>query len=237
MRRLTAWLLPLVLLCACGVGAQRSPESIEVPRSAAPAPGAVSGPGGPEVTVFLVRGEQLEPVLRPGRSADVATALTLLVSGPLPTEVAGGLRTALAPQALEVSREAPDEVTVEVAVTRDFTSVTGVDQLLAVAQVVWTVTQLPGIERVRFVAQGQPLEVPTDEGLSDQPVGRNDYRSVAPPGDAATPTTRSQATTSPPGTPATPAPGTSAASPSRRRAHAASRRRDAARAERRVIGR
>lgn len=225
MRRLTAWLLPLLLLSACGVGAQRSPESIEVSPPPATATNTASGAGGPGVTIFFVRGARLEPVLRPAPSADVATALRLLVSGPLRTEVDEGLRTAVTPQALEVTRESTDDVTVEVEVTRDFTGVTGVDQLLEVAQVVWTVTQLPQIERVRFTTEGRPLEVPTDDGLTDQPVGREDYLTVAPPGYVPAPTTTPwEGTTPPPGTPAAPAPGTSAPSPSGRRAHGAGRR-------------
>jgi spore germination protein GerM len=71
-----------------------------------------------------------------------------------------------------------------VAVTREFTGLGGGNQQLAVAQIVWTVTEFPGVQQVRFSIDGQPLEVPTDEGLTDQPVDRDDYRSVAPPSDA-----------------------------------------------------
>jgi spore germination protein GerM len=203
VRRLTAWLLPLlVLLGGCGVGTQPEPEIIEISGPPADPPDPATAFGAPEVTVYFVRGAHLEPVLRPATAADVPTALTALTSGPTRGEVVGGLRTALAPQALQATTPLEGS-TVEIAVTRDFTSVTGANQLLAVAQVVWTVTELSYIEGVRFIAEGWPLEVPTDEGLTDEAVDRADYRSVAPPaGGAARPSAS--------GTPA-PSAGTTAA--------------------------
>ncbi len=49
------------------------------------------------------------------------------------------------------------------------------------AQVVWTVTQFPQVDRVCFSLDGVFVEVPTDSGLSDESVSRADYVSVAPP--------------------------------------------------------
>jgi spore germination protein GerM len=51
--------------------------------------------------------------------------------------------------------------------------------LLAVAQIVCTLTRQPGIERVAFTLAGEPLEVPTEGGeLTADPVGEEAYQDV-----------------------------------------------------------
>ncbi len=206
-RRLMPWIVATaVAVAACGVPTQDRPESLVVDTSE-PAPAAAPPPDDGVVELWFVRGRVLEAVPRPGGPADVHAALDLLVAGPAPAEAEAGLRTALAPQTLRHTGPTSADPTVTVAVTREFTGLLGGNQQLAVAQVVWTVTEFPGAEQVRFTVDGRPLEVPSDEGLTDRPVDRDDYRSVAP----------MSSPTAPPSPPAT-APGTSApTSPSRRR--------------------
>ncbi|WNV77669.1 GerMN domain-containing protein [Geodermatophilus sp. DSM 44513] len=131
---------------------------------------------GPRLTVYFVRGAVLAPVERPAGAATTAAALEHLVSGPTPREADGGIRTALPPEVIEVDEDLPEGLTT-VSVTRGFTGLAGGDQLLAVAQVVWTLTEFPRVTEVRFVVEDQPVEVPADDGLTDQPVDRDDYRS------------------------------------------------------------
>ncbi|MGY1737297.1 GerMN domain-containing protein [Geodermatophilus sp. SYSU D00684] len=159
-----------------------------------------SSAGGPRVTLFLVSGADLTPVERRTDAATAQAALEQLVEGPSRTEAGTGIRTALPPEVVGVEDVGADGVAT-VAVTRGFAGITGGNQLLAVAQVVWTLTDLPAVTGVRFVVDGTPVEVPTDAGLTDRPVGRDDYRSVAPaepaassPAEAGTP---SSATTTP----------------------------------------
>lgn len=180
MGRLTAGLiLAVVALAGCGVPAQERPETLEV--TAPPAPAAADATlDGREVQIWLVRGRQLEAVTRPVSPVDVPTALEALLAGPSPDEAASGLRTALPPQTLQLGEPTAEEDVVTLAVTREFTGLVGGNQQLAVAQVVWTATQFPSVEHVRFTADGKALEVPTDGGLTDRPVDRGDYASVAP---------------------------------------------------------
>ena len=176
-----AGLVAALLLTGCGVEPQDRPEPLVVPGS--PSADAVPSPaeGRVPLRVYFVRGTRLEAVDRSAPDASSPTVLGILTAGPTRTEVLDGLRTAVAPQAL-VSGDAPVVgSTVEVALAQEFASVSGGNQLLAVAQVVWTLTEFPGVTRVRFSAAGAPVEVPTDAGLTDQPVGRDDYRSVGAP--------------------------------------------------------
>ncbi len=91
-----------------------------------------------------------------------------------------GLRTALSPQDLAVLSGPDGEGTATISASPEFAGIDGSNQLLAVAQVVWTVTQFPQIDRVCFSVDGAFVGVPTDTGLSDEPVSRADHRSVAP---------------------------------------------------------
>ncbi len=172
-------LITTSLVAGCGVSAQDTAE----PVSTAAQPAVESGNGdryaGAQLTVFLVRGADLAPVERRINTATASAALEQLVEGPTRAEAAGGVRTALAPQVVGVEGALNDGTTT-VSVTRGFTGITGGDQLLAVAQVVWTLTALPTVDRVRFTVEGRPVEVPTDAGLSGEPVDQDDYRSVAP---------------------------------------------------------
>jgi hypothetical protein len=177
--RALALLIVALLVTGCGV----QPEDRWEPVTTAARPSTETGnggqPSGPRLTVFLVRGADLAPVQRRTSARTPAAALEQLVEGPTRAEAASGIRTALAPEVVGVDQELPAGVTT-VSVTRGFTALTGGNQLLAVAQIVWTLTDLPTVTAVRFALDGSPVEVPTDAGLTDRPVTRDDYRSVAP---------------------------------------------------------
>jgi hypothetical protein len=177
-------LLLLVLLPTAGCGLPRggSVESVPLPPGSA----APERPGPPagwrEIAVWFVRGDRLEAVPRAMDEPGPQRAVDLLLAGPTPREELAGLRTALPPQELAVLPGPDGTRTVTISVGRDLVDIGGGNQLLAVAQLVWTVTQFPSIDLVSFVLDGGRIEVPTDTGLTDRPVSRADYRSVAPRG-------------------------------------------------------
>jgi spore germination protein GerM len=180
MTRLRLLLLGLALvLAACGIGPETQPTPIDVPRDTGTE--ARVQEGGPrEVTVYFVRGGRLVRVERDVPDASMENRLGLLLLGPTKEEARDGLMSAVPPQSLRpVFVDAASGV-VYVEATPAFTQVSGSNQLLAVAQVVWTATEHPGTSRVSIVVDGQALEVPTDSGLSRVPVRRDQYASVAP---------------------------------------------------------
>lgn len=172
-------LVTALLATGCGVRPQDRPEPVTTAaaRSSDTANGSTGA--GPRLAIFFVRGAELAPVERRTNAATTAAALEQLMEGPTRAEVDTGIRTALAPEVVGVDEVLPGGLTT-VSVTRGFTGISGGNQLLAVAQVVWTLTDLPTVTTIRFVVEGAPVEVPTDAGLTDRPVGRDDYRSVAP---------------------------------------------------------
>lgn len=199
--RLAAVLVAVLLgaLAGCGVRAQDRGEPAPLPE-ALPAPPRPPGSGGGEdLVVYLVSGASLSPVRRAAPERRPQDAVDQLLAGPTRSEVVSGLRTALSPQHLSVLTGPDHGGTVTVTVTRGFTGIGGGNQLLAVAQVVWTVTQFPRVDDVLFVFEGSLVAVPTDEGLTDRPVDRADYASVAPRRVGPTTSTTSSALPSPPG--------------------------------------
>ncbi len=178
-------LVAALLLTGCGVRPDDRPEPVTTAAAPSPDIGNGSPAAGPRLTVFFVRGAVLTPVERRSDAVTTAAALGQLVEGPTRAEVGTGIRTALPPEVVGADEVLFDGVTT-VSVTRGFTGITGGNQLLAVAQIVWTLTDLPTVTTVRFVVEGAPVEVPTDGGLTDRAVGRDDYRSVAPAGPTPT---------------------------------------------------
>ena len=140
-------------------------------------PTTVAGPANEPVQLYFVRDGRLAPVVRPldvpVDPEDVVAAL----AAP-PTDAAQAVRTALSdPQVVR-------DITVVAGVARVDLAATigelgGDDQLLAVAQIVCTLTARPGIGQVSFALEGLPTEVPRGDGsIVSQPVSRDDYAAL-----------------------------------------------------------
>lgn len=127
----------------------------------------------------------LVPVLRevPKTQAVGTAALTVLLAGPNDAEL--GARPAMytaIPEGTRLLGLAIDDGIATVNLSREFESGGGSASVLGrLAQVVFTLTQFPTVEGVRFELDGEPVEVFSGEGvvLTD-PVGRADYEDQLP---------------------------------------------------------
>ena len=182
MRRLAS-LLVVVCLAGCGNESQLVliddlPADLYASPTPAPTAGAVS-----RTSVFFVREGRLVSVLRlPTASRTPAeSALSDLLLGPTPEEMGAGLSSAIPPGAglLGVS---VDGDTASIDLSREFEA--SADQpvvVLRLAQVVYTLTALPRVERVRFLIDGDAVPVVGDDGrLREGAVTRSDYAAVGP---------------------------------------------------------
>src|SRR5581483_8942546 len=152
------------LLAACGVQPDRT-ASVEndrnVPfdlldRSASTAPATTVVDR--TTDVYLVDGDHLRAVHRPATS-DPAALVAALVQGPTADEGTTGLRTAVLGPA--------------------FTTVNVDQQILALGQLVFTLTSLPGVNRVRFQLDGETTKVTRADGSTvTGAVSRADYDSL-----------------------------------------------------------
>ncbi len=179
-----------LFLAACGVPLdsepekipdQRLPSDIEAPASAAP-PTTVRSEQAATVQLFFVRGERLAPVVRQiSGPASLARVLDHVLAGPAPHERAGGIRSAISP-ATRIRSALLSDGMASIDLSAPFGDVQGEDQISGVAQIVFSCTALPGVERVHFRLEGRPVEVPAGDGtLTVRPLTRADFPALAPP--------------------------------------------------------
>ncbi len=201
MRRVVCLLL---VLAACG-GAGEEPTTVATTTTVAPTTSATttttttavptSGPdetaGWFAVYFFLPtageEGARLVPVYRawadvPGTEAPEADALFELFRGPSADEAAAGVSSEIASgtSLLGFTGEGGGLATLDLS--SEFTAGASALSLQArLAQVVYTVTQFPGVERLRFALDGEPITVFPGTGLRlPGPVGRVDFATVVP---------------------------------------------------------
>jgi hypothetical protein len=175
---------------ACGVPSQGSAERVDDDRVPYHLLDKNSGGiadseqlGTSDALIYLARGGRLLPTARSlPPPLTLVRLLRSLGRGPTSPEVGAGIRTALP------VGDTPTDVTVErgtatVGLPASFTDLSRLDQVLALAQIVYTVTGQPGIGQVQFTLDGTPADIPrADLSLTAEPVTRDDYLTLAPPG-------------------------------------------------------
>lgn len=177
------------LIAACGVptdeGARTAPAD-EVPFGLLDAerqPVTGDDPdSGVTVGVYLHfdDGDLLIRVERRVADNDLGTLLAELEEEPDTMEAAVGLRSALTDIDAVLSVDRDGDVAV-VDMSPDFSEIGGADQLVALAQIVFTLTDRAGIDGVDFTLDGEEVEIPTGSGsLTRGTVTRDDYQDLEP---------------------------------------------------------
>jgi spore germination protein GerM len=130
------------------------------------------------VTVYLVLDNQLVPVeVRRPRPVSLADALTVLAKGADLPEAPAGTRSPIRPDLITGVSAARGVATIDLA--PPFSDLLGQDQVLAVAQLVLTVTGRPGIGQVTFRLGGKAADVPRADGsVKKGNVTRDDYQAL-----------------------------------------------------------
>lgn len=180
----------VLVLGGCGIRAEDSPRAIgtELGRTSLPVDQADGTPAVEIATsVYLVTpAGRLRPTARqvrvsPRPSTHLASVLDALIGGPSATEVDDGLRSAV-PSTTEVRAVTVDGDTAVVDLSEEFASIGGQRELLAVGQVVLTVTTFPGVRQVLLRLDGRPTALPRPDGsLVDGPVALSDYAELLDP--------------------------------------------------------
>ena len=189
LHRKLALVVLVVALGACGVPAQKSASRVDndrVPFRLLDKNDHDDLPATPlgkrDTVIYLARGGQLVPTSRNlPPPLTIQRVLRALGRGPTNPEFAAGIRTALpvtgTPKGVRVARG-----TATVDLPTSFTSLSRGDQVLALAQIVYTVTDQPGIGQVQFTLNRATTDIPrANRSLTHTPVSREDYRALAPP--------------------------------------------------------
>ncbi len=183
-RTLTSALV-LLTLSACGVRSQSESRTIDhgdIPFGlaqppASSAPTSTTHPQGDSFTLYFVEDDRLVLVRRNTVAAATPTVvLRALAHGPKEPEAVGGLRTLLDPS-ITVERVSVHDGLAVVELGGDVGAFKpGTEQSLALAQLVYTATALPGVDRIQVRLGGEVAEIPRGNGtLTRKPVGRSDY--------------------------------------------------------------
>jgi hypothetical protein len=168
-------LLAVALAAGCGLAPEHEP--VRVPASPVDETSLRAPQSTGVVQIYLVRDGRLVAVPRTGLS--VSDAILALAAGPTSLDGEAGLGSVL-PADLVEPAVAQDSGIVTVEVTPEFAALSGREQYLAVAQLVWTATDACCATQVRVQLGARPLSLPTDSGPVQRPVRRADYRAVAP---------------------------------------------------------
>lgn len=192
-RRLAVLVAALVALSGCGLTTNDEPQTLAddvpfdllAPRASTTTTTSTTAPAvvSVELPVYLVGSQgRLVPVVRtlaaPVTAADL---LKVLLEGATDDEAATGLRSVIKPDTtLRGVTLQPDGVAV-VDLSTEFGSVQGEEGITAVAQVVFTVTELEAVRRVAFAIAGQAIDVPDGDGtLTSRPLRRIDFPERRP---------------------------------------------------------
>ncbi len=189
MRRwwLLAGVVAAVLATAgCGLPLDERPRDIAAmdepfPLQDTVGPRPETGQGADTIKVYLVGPDTLVASDRPG-PGDVAEAVRQLLLGPTQEDSNRGLQSSVPPNTRLLGVETAVDGTVTVDLSSEFLDVRGEAQIAAVAQLVFTVTGVPGVTGLLLKIAGEPKAIPTESGTADQlvPVGRFDYPSLFP---------------------------------------------------------
>ena len=186
--------LALLLAAACGgLDAQDRDHPLaagEVPYDLLQGPTTSTTVAPPTTTTTLpwrtnlwyIGGDRLVPAPRQLRDQpEVDQVLRLLLRGPSEDDLSL-VRSALDPGDAVVEGPPTDgQLTIDLA--SDFGRRSPSEQVLGLGQLVFTVTEVPGVGRVTFRIDGTALAVPLPNGqLAQRPVSRDDYAVLVFPG-------------------------------------------------------
>ena len=191
--RRSGLLLALLLVAAvagCGIQGEDEPREVaaeDVPfgllDSNTTTTASIPAEGSVPVTVFLVTGDRrLVGVTRAAPSDDAIGAMRALLQPVTEEESADGLSNSIPEdtQVIDVSIGSQPDTRV-VNLSDEFLQVQGPVQVAAVAQVVWTLTELPDVRGVQFAFEGEIRPVPRGDGeTTSEPLLRSAFLNLGP---------------------------------------------------------
>lgn len=168
---------------ACGVQGQDKPVGIDrsrVPFELAGTTPTTEPPGRTPVAVYFLRGDQLAKYQ--GATSGPPTALGVveaLIAGPDAAGRAAGLSSAF-PQGTVVRSVGVTNGVAAVDLETSLADAPRRDQVSALAQLVFSLTELSGVDQVRLLLDGEPVEVLRADGtVTRQALDREDFRELA----------------------------------------------------------
>ncbi len=178
----------LAAMAACGLPKDGSPRAIspeKVPYGLLGPSSTARGnePGGETFTLYFLNGDRLQATSRRLVSPRIDDVLTALIAGPAKDDPPT-LKSAVPTETRVVRTELNNRV-LTIVLSKEILGPQGPVQESAFAQLVYTATDLDGVNQVQFRVVGadgnETAATPqTDSGAKDGPLTRADYTSLAP---------------------------------------------------------
>ncbi len=136
------------------------------------------------VLLYFVDGESLSrPIERElATPAGLLAAFDALIAGPTEEEAGAGLTSVIPAETVVLGSDLANGVLQVNLAEGALEQIEGALQSLAIAQLVYTATELPGVDWLWVLIEGEPRALPTDQGDVEAPVGRVHYASLGPSG-------------------------------------------------------
>ena len=173
------------LLVGCGVPAEETPRDLAAdnvqfdllaPSSSSSTSTTAPASAGRTVEVFLLRNERLAARDRQLASdREPADVIATLLEGATDDERRIGFGTAI-PDGTELLGARLDGDILTLNLSEELNAVQGELQMIAIAQIVFTATELKTVAGVRFQIEGDAVQVPRGDGTAtSSPLRRSDY--------------------------------------------------------------
>ncbi len=180
---IAAAILALALVASCGVPIDDSPRAVgsEQLLSALEPPSPATF-GSDTFDVFMVGADGLLKLVSRTIEADPDAILNRLLVGPVTTERAQDISSALVARASfnPVRLDLTSGIAYVDMIEGSLVGVLAAEQKLAIAQIVYSITELPSVDAVVLSIEGDPIAVATDFGTVDPgtPLTKSDFASV-----------------------------------------------------------
>ena len=178
----------VAVLAACGLPQDGSPRAIspeKVPHGLLGPSSTARGnePGGETFTLYFLNGDRLQPTSRRLVSPRIDDVLIALIAGPAKDDPST-LKSAVPTETHVVRTELNDNI-LTIVLSKEILGPQGPVQESAFAQLVFTATDLDGVNQVRFRVVGADgnetaVNPQTDSGAKEGPLTRADYASLQP---------------------------------------------------------
>lgn len=180
LRLLLGVALLLSVTAACGIDADTEPRALPVTTTTTSAP-TTEPQGDQESEIYVVKNNALVPITRRLPASTTREVMNSLLVPP--TTVEGqGLSSSIpaATQLIEIT--GPDDGLLDIDLSSEFEDVQAEARVLALGQIVMSQTLLPGVERIRFSVEGEPLSIFSPKRGDVKVVDACDYaQSLADP--------------------------------------------------------
>lgn len=191
MRRVATAIVGALFLAGCGVPVQDDPVEVRpevlpsqlrpqiTPQTATP---STTDPSTPKALIHFVRAERLVALSRdvPAGSVEARlnAVLTALVAGPTEEEQARGVASAL-PDGLQLEVLSVDGAEAVLQLSGETDGRSATENVLAVGQIVLSVTSAGPVTKVRLARDGRPVEALLADGsLTAEPLTAADYAEL-----------------------------------------------------------